>query len=193
MRARAIICAILATATAMFIVASVRADDPNVLPTPSAEAMLIIVKADALSLPINQRWRPDVRTLGQDVLSLTAYADGQRCTSVPLTGTSGEVTQAGDRVIRILATAKSPACSREGSGITLVDAKGRELAVEFKNQPGSIAILDNLAPKAPHTGTSANVAHSGSSIRVPLFIVGIGLILVAFGLSLNQGKRHASV
>jgi hypothetical protein len=192
---------VIATVISYLTTMPARADDPTPAPTAANPAragadpgeMVILVEVEALDTPIRQSWRPAVRTLAQAVGNLTVFADGQRCGTVSLTGV-GELTPSGDRVVRVKGSPQTPACGRAGSLITLRDARGRELAVEFRNNPGTTVQLDNLAPKPPVTGAEGNTEGLSSAsrpvvVQPGLLVGGLGLLLAGILLSYG-GLRH---
>jgi len=84
-------------------------------------------------------------TLGEAILQVTAYADGQECASVETAGAETDV------VIRLGAPGQAEVCSRDGAIVTFVDGFCHRLATEMILRPGTQATLDNLAPVPPGT------------------------------------------
>jgi hypothetical protein len=159
-------------------------------PTPTPRTAVIIIAKEAFNLPVDQSFRPEVRRLADEALSITAFADGQACATVDLRD-DANVNASGDKVIVLGLPGQPAACGREGASLVFVDGRGREIAADFTVRLGAVQRLIGLAPRPPTTGDAglttgavpsveAAASDSGAT-RFPLALVVASVAAVLIG------------
>jgi hypothetical protein len=117
----------------------------------------VVIPADVLNLPI-----PDAgRTLGGAILSITAYADGQKCVSVDTSNPEA------DLVLQLGGIDQPEACSTNGAVVTFVDGFCYQLVTQMELQLGTQMTLDNMAPMPPDTGSEVEGCVQPTPTAIP--------------------------
>ena len=115
---------------------AVRAQEPGVFE--------VVVPAAQLNEPVGFI-DPEIKTIGQFLGGLTAYADGTPCVQT-------STTTGGDAVLRVGAAGQPAPCMVEGAIVTFVDGFCRQLASQAVLRKGTSVTLTNLAPVPPGSG-----------------------------------------
>lgn len=147
---------------------------------PATSSTFVIAVADASAAPSIAYSRTSQG-------SLTAFVDGERCTSVDVSGAATTI---------VIGSADQPAaCGRAGATVTLYNAAGLQLFVAFTVHPGETATLTNYAPVPAQTGPSpaaagsAGLGATGRGGRAAAVLALLAVALVAGGRSIPSRRR----
>lgn len=100
----------------------------------------VLIPLQSLQMPVTQ---PVTSTVGQSLISIVAFADGQPCVFAIVASATADV------LLRIGGAGQPPSCSLEGANVTFIDGLGRTLATTFTLHKGTRDLLTNFAPVPP--------------------------------------------
>jgi hypothetical protein len=174
-------------------------------PTPTPGTSVILIAKEAFNLPVDQTFRPEVRRLADEALSISAFADGQACAMVDLRDNEN-VNASGDKVIVLGLPGQPEACGREGARLVFADGRGREIAADFTVRLGVVQRLIGLAPRPPRAGDAGlptgampvvAAAEDSGGTRFPLglAVASVAAVLIGGGAvvygGLSRRRRRA--